>query len=302
MCDRNQIVLIDINFHRALAIKMMVVSATIVSTAGLIFRSLDAIDAFEVVFFRGLALTLSMIMIISFFYKDTALKATRSIGYSGLLGAAFFTGAQTFYVFAFSNTTVANSTFTIATAPFITAFLAWLVLREIISKITLVAMVSACFGVLFIVLADVTSEGKLGIAFAFLTACCFSCFAVILRYNKNVEMLPVLLFTGIFSMAIGLIFGEWKGMPLLSDVGLCFLWGGILQGVGQSLLVLSTKVLKAAEVPLIMLLEFTLGPVWVWLVYDENISLGTLFGGSLIFISIFGFALFEINKKKLSRI
>ena len=35
-------------------------------------------------------------------------------------------------------------------------------------------------------------------------------------------------------------------------------YGGVLQGVGQSLLVLSTKVLKAAEVPLIMLLEFTL--------------------------------------------
>ena len=59
-------------------------------------------------------------------------------------------------------------------------------------------------------------------------------------------------------------------------------YGGVLQGVGQSLLVLSTKVLKAAEVPLIMLLEFTLGPVWVWLIYGENISLGTLFGGSLI--------------------
>ena len=137
-------------------------------------------------------------------------------------------------------------------------------------------MASACFGVITIVLADVSAEGKLGIAFAFLTACSFSCFAVILRHNKNVEMLPVLFFTGIISMCVGLVFGEWNGMPLVSDIALCFLWGGVLQGVGQSLLVLSTKVLKAAEVPLIMLLEFTLGPVWVWLIYGENISLGTL--------------------------
>ena len=78
-------------------------------------------------------------------------------------------------------------------------------------------------------------------------------------------------------------------------------YGGVLQGVGQSLLVLSTKVLKAAEVPLIMLLEFTLGPIWVWLIYGENFSLGTLFGGGLIFVSIFVFAFFEINKSKSAK-
>ena len=152
---------------------MMVVSATMVSPARLIFRSLNSIDAFEVVFFRGLALTLTMIVIISLFYKNRALKATKGIGFSGLLGAAFFTSAHTFYVFAFSNTTVANSTFTIATAPFITALLAWLVLKETISKVTIIAMASACFGVITIVLADVSAEGKLGIAFAFLTSCSF---------------------------------------------------------------------------------------------------------------------------------
>ena len=81
--------MIDIHLNRALAIKMMVVSATMVSTAGLIFRSLDSIDAFEVIFFRGLALTLSMIVIISVFYRNKAVKATKGIGFSGLSGAAF---------------------------------------------------------------------------------------------------------------------------------------------------------------------------------------------------------------------
>ena len=110
-----------------------------------------------------------MIVIISFSIKKSV-KATKGIGFSGLLGAAFFTSAQTFYVFAFSNTTVANSTFTIATAPFITALLAWLVLKETISKVTIIAMASACFGVITIVLADDSAEGKLGIEFDFFTA------------------------------------------------------------------------------------------------------------------------------------
>ena len=277
---------------------MMIVSATIVSTAGLIFRSLESIDAFGVVFFRGLALSFVMLIVLNAFYRQRVLLTIWSVGRQGVLGALFFTGAQTFYVFAFSNTTVANTTFTIALAPFITALLAFIVIRERIERTTLLAMAIACLGVVAIIVTDVSSEGLLGVFFALMTAFCFSCFAVTLRRNKHVEMLPVLLLTGIFSMIVGLVFGQWDVIPQIYDIALCFIWGGVLQGFGQSLLVLSTRVLKAAEIPLIMLLEFSLGPIWVWMFFEEIISLGTLFGGGLIFLSVFGLARHEIRKQR----
>ncbi|MDC0955149.1 DMT family transporter [Alphaproteobacteria bacterium] len=275
---------------------MMIVSATIVSTAGLIFRSLESIDAFGVVFFRGLALSFVMLIVLNAFYRQRVFLTIWSVGRQGVLGALFFTGAQIFYVFAFSNTTVANTTFTIALAPFITALLAFIVIKERIERTTLLAMAVACFGVIAIIVTDVSSEGLLGVFFALMTAFCFSCFAVTLRRNKHVEMLPVLLLTGVFSMIVGLVFGQWHVMPQIYDIALCFIWGGILQGCGQSLLVLSARVLKAAEIPLIMLLEFSLGPIWVWMFFEEIISLGTLFGGGLIFLSVFGLAVHEIRK------
>ena len=49
---------------------MMIVSATIVSTAGLIFRSLESIDAFGVVFFRGLALSFVMLIVLNALYRQ----------------------------------------------------------------------------------------------------------------------------------------------------------------------------------------------------------------------------------------
>jgi drug/metabolite transporter (DMT)-like permease len=275
---------------------MMIVSATIVSTAGLIFRSLESIDAFGVVFFRGLALSFVMLIVLNAFYRQRVFLTIWSVGRQGVLGALFFTGAQIFYVFAFSNTTVANTTFTIALAPFITALLAFIVIKERIERTTLLAMAIACFGVIAIIVTDVSSEGLLGVFFALMTAFCFSCFAVTLRRNKHVEMLPVLLLTGVFSMIVGLVFGQWNVIPQIYDIALCFIWGGILQGCGQSLLVLSARVLKAAEIPLIMLLEFSLGPIWVWMFFEEIISLGTLFGGGLIFLSVFGLAVHEIRK------
>jgi len=61
---------------------------------------------------------------------------------------------------------------------------------------------------------------------------------------------------------------------------------------------LSSKVLKAAEVPLIMLLEFTLGPLWVWIFMDEIISRSTFIGGALILIAVLGLGVFELLHKQ----
>ena len=288
-----------LKIDRARAIRMMILSATIVSTAGLIFRSLNEIDIFEILFFRGAALVLAMLVVVSIFYRQRVFETIRNVGKPGFLGAMFFTGAQTFYVFAFSNTTVANTTFTIALAPFITALLALIILKEKVSKATCFAMILAGLGIGVIIAGDVSADGKLGILFALLTACCFSCFAVTLRRNKHIEMLPVLLLTGSFSMLIGLFFGRWNIIPSLHDITMCFVWGGLLQGVGQSLLVLSTRVLRAAEIPLIMLLEFTLGPIWVWVLFGEQITFMAAVGGTLIFSAIFGLALNEILKQRL---
>ena len=235
---------------RRRGIEMMVLSATLVSTSGLIFRSFDDISVFEVVFFRSVALVLMMCGVISWVYGSQSITVIRNVGFWGVLGAAFFAGAQTSYVLAFSYTSVANITFTIAIAPFLTAILARFLLGEKISKQTIFAMLVAAVGIGILFYSNVNFDSFLGTLLAFLTACCFSCFAVILRKRKDIEMLPVLLVTGLLTIPVGIILGSWEDAISLRDVSLCLIWGAILQGFGQSLLITASKVLKAAEVPL----------------------------------------------------
>ena len=280
---------------RRRGIEMMVLSATLVSTSGLIFRSFDDIGVFEVVFFRSVALVLMMCGVISWAYGWQSLTVIRKIGFWGVLGAAFFAGAQTSYVLAFSYTSVANITFTIATAPFLTAILARFLLGEKISKQTIFAMLVAAVGIGILFYSNVNFDSFVGTLLAFLTACCFSCFAVILRKRKDIEMLPVLLVTGLLTIPVGIFLGSWEGAISLRDISLCLIWGAILQGFGQSLLITASKVLKAAEVPLIMLLEFTLGPFWVWLFLNEIVTFETLIGGSFILASILGLTIYELK-------
>ena len=52
------------------------------------------------------------------------------------------------------------------------------------------------------------------------------------------------------------------------------------------LITLAPRYISAAEVNLFFLLETILGPIWVWLVINEQPSLETIIGGSIIILTI----------------
>ena len=45
-----------------------------------------------------------------------------------------------------------------------------------------------------------------------------------------------------------------------------------------------------------MLIEFSLGPIWVWLFLDETLRNETLLGGIIVISSIALFSIFQIKK------
>jgi len=71
-----------------------------------------------------------------------------------------------------------------------------------------------------------------------------------------------------------------------NDILLCFLWGAILNGFMNLVFIFSTRHLLASEVTFFMLIEFCLGPIWVWLVVKEQPTLETIIGGAVIIITL----------------
>ena len=57
-------------------------------------------------------------------------------------------------------------------------------------------------------------------------------------------------------------------------------------GLGLALLTVGARLIPAAQVGLITLLEVVLGPVWVWLALNEQPSTATLVGGVIVIIAI----------------
>ncbi len=72
-------------------------------------------------------------------------------------------------------------------------------------------------------------------------------------------------------------------------------WKSLLGLLVLTLLTLGPRYLPAPEVGMIMLLEAILGPLWVWLVIQENPGTPTLIGGSVVLVVLFAHSLWRLR-------
>ena len=271
---------------RVMGLFLMIGCSVMISFGGLIYRSFQDIEILEIVFFRSLALITYMSVFLCFKFKFEVIKNVKKIGLRGIFASAVFCLAQVSWLTALKYTSVANATFTLCVTPFVTAIVAYFFIRESISRITFLTMFIAIIGVTIMVVGGLETTDNRGLLFAICTSVAFAVFAVILRANRNLDMLPVLLVTGIFMALIGWFGGSFSNAIPLSDIILCLLWGTVLQGFAHSLMIKATRLILSAEITLFMLLEFTLNPLWVWLFINEVPTLSTLLGGSIIILSV----------------
>ena len=206
--------------------------------------------------------------------------------------------ANIFFLQALTNTTVANALFTISAIPFITAFMAFAFLREKLELITLLTMVFALVGVTIMFSSGLDNGQMYGNTMALLTALVFSCFAIIVRKYRAIDMIPTLLLASFISGLIGLIASFDNLQISLHDLLLCFLLGGLLSGVANCGFIIATRYLVAAEVTLYMFVEFALGPMWVWFFANETISATSLIGELIIMLSVATRSIFQLVRPK----
>jgi drug/metabolite transporter (DMT)-like permease len=57
-------------------------------------------------------------------------------------------------------------------------------------------------------------------------------------------------------------------------------------GLGLVFLTIGARLIPAAQVALISLLEVVLGPLWVWVAIDEQPTTATLVGGAIVVLAV----------------
>ncbi len=271
---------------RFFSILLMIIGSVAISFNGLVLRKIDLADDWTIIFYRALAFSSSILCYLFFKYRKDIFKIIKKVGYYGLMGGVVLGISNIFFILSMMSISVANTVFTISLIPFITALLAFLVLREKLAKITIYTMMGAFIGLSVMFYASLQIGALWGNIMALLTAICFSVFTIILRLNKNIDMLPCLLLSGIIAMSISSI--QKMGALQISshDFLLCFLLGGVMSGFVNCCFVFAIRHLIAAEVTLFFFIEIALSPFWVWFFLNETVNEDTLIGGIIILVSL----------------
>ena len=190
------------------------------------------------------------------------------------------------YVFAMYNTTVANTNFIIQTQTIFLAIFGYFFLKEKISKITLASIILAISGIILMVGSDLSSGQMTGNIAAFVMPISFAILILIIRKYPSIDMVPLQLYAGIIAMVIGYVIA---GKIAISsyDIFLGFLAGFFQLGFGFILITIGARNTPSATVGIIMLVEAVLGPLWAWIVINEQPPLIVFVGGSIVLFAVF---------------
>ena len=253
------------------------------STAGVLQRQLTLDTATQVVG-RAVFAAVALLVYVAVVDRGRVLQAFKSVGIAGIGVAVCVAVASGAFIAALNHTGVARVLFILAVSPILAALLARVTLGEAISRRTVVAMAMALGGVALMLGAP--GEGDLaGDSLAFLAALAFAVMVVITRWRHDVSMAPATCLSQALLVLVFLPFaspGEIGG----DDVGWLAALGIGQIGLGFALLTVGARLIPAAQVGLITLLEVVLGPLWVWLALDEQPSTLTLVGGAIVIVAI----------------
>jgi drug/metabolite transporter (DMT)-like permease len=258
------------------------------SLSGVLIRLTEAATSWQIVFYRALAMSLTLLLILAVRYRGRVDLPLRRGGRDALLAGLAFSSASCCFILAIGYVTVANALFMSGIAPFITALLARAWLGESVPSRTWYAMLLAAAGVVVMVRSSLAFDGLFGNVLALGSAVSFALVSACLRKGRQNDMAAAVLWSGLSStMAAAVILAvTGEGFAITQrDLALCAFMGTVQLGLGSLCYAYAARHLAAAPLQLLALAELVLSPVWVWLVVDEVPTAATLVGGAMILVA-----------------
>ena len=280
---------------------LIFLGALSLSFGGLIVKSFEGATLWQILFWRSLFFSLTILAFLIISYKKKIFKSFYDSGLPGFFGGIILSFGFCGYVFAMYNTTVANTNFIISLQILFLAVFGYFFLKEKISAVTLASIILAITGVLVMVGNSLTPGELSGNLAAFTMPITFAILIMIVRKYPTVDMVPAQFVAGVCSCIIGFLLST-KLMISPNDIFLGFLAGFFQVGFGFIFITIGARTTPSAMVGIIMLSESVLGPVWAFLFVSERPSIFGLVGGAIILFAVLlqFYSLLMKNKKTIS--
>ncbi len=260
---------------------LVCLSAFVFSTAGIFTKAVEA-NAWSVIFWRGLGAALISWAYLSF--RGGLRDEIARFGWPALLAGMVAASGTAAFIPAFKLTSVTNVVLIWATAPFVAAVLAWLMLREVPSLRIILTSLLALIGVALTLRGSVGTGHLTGDMLALWMTIMMAMFYVIYRvWPDTPTVLP-----NILASVILLVPGWTFGAPMATaqvEIGILLVFG-LVFAVASITLTEGARRIPAAQTALLGALETPLAPIWAWLLLNELPTPWAIGGGVLVMTAV----------------
>lgn len=260
---------------------LVLLSTCVFSTAGIFTKGVQT-DAWGVIFWRGLSATMfTCVYLVVTGRLRSELFAFR---WPAVLAAALGAVATAAFLNAFKLTSVANVALIWAVAPFVTAILAWIAIRERPGARTMIAAGLSVCGVLIVVVGSFGNGGVFGDILAGVMVVLMSASMVVFRVWPKTPASLTSALSSVFLLPFGWMLSDrTSSAPGDLLVLLCF---GLFFAFASVTLFEGVRRIPAAKASLIGTIETPLAPIWAFLLLSEIPPATTIAGGSVILAAV----------------
>ena len=277
-------------------VALVLIAAFLWSLSGVLIRLLH-MDIWAIQLWRSLATLLLFIPILIATYGRDTLKEIKSVGKIDLFCAALGSIAMFSFINAVAATTVADVLVVYATLPFFAAFFGWIISKEAVGRRTLSASGVALAGVFVMVSASAGDGRMLGDLYSLVMTVTFALQLVILRKYRGRSIIVINIISVLLNVIICLCVAP-IAVPQASELVIVSALGGLSMGLGMMLFTMGARLIASAKASLIGLIEVVLGPLWVWLAFNENPGSAAFVGGALVLAAVVWQIMGEFVSKK----
>ncbi|WP_394891036.1 DMT family transporter [Mesorhizobium sp. AaZ16] len=268
----------------SLGIALVTCSAAVFGLAGVLTKSIDA-DPLTINCWRGLVGALLITAYVFWRRSREAAPRPLRLGWRGWLMAVVGALASIAFIAAFKNTYVANVAIIYATAPFVAALLAWLLVREKIRSQTMLAAALSLSGVGLMVFSGIGTGRPFGDGLALLMTLGSALYMVLIRKFRDT---PVV-WAGAVSAFLLFVFGWFVTDPLAISMRDAVLLAafGVSFAIASVLWTEGSRLIPAAEAGLLGSAEVPFAILFGWLFLTEFPPVASLIGGAIVLTAVF---------------
>ena len=275
---------------------LVVGSGVMFSLTAIALAAVEEATDFQFLTYRGASTALAMLVLI------VVRRRGRPVDFSGVtptvwLASVVLACTSMLYILALSRTSAATTLFLLAAAPIFAALIGWALLRERVAGTTGIAIAITAVGVAITVSAGLDVGSTTGLVFAGLIPVTVGLYSVLMRSASSVDPVVPTLIAGSVLCVVSAIIALTHGGLVVSvrDAAMACVSGGIALGLGLPMFNLGHRSVAAARVPLLLMTEVVLAPIWVWIWPGEVPSPATLAGGAVILAAVIWLMLVSLN-------